>query len=69
MCNKEICRYPWVLEEDACSPTLLLVQKDNLKTICSAENDQYLLFDKYFEHASGPFRRGVRSHADAPTQI
>ena len=36
--TKEICRYPWILEEAICSPRLLFVQKDNLKRLCSAEN-------------------------------
>ena len=27
MCNKDAYRYPWVFEEDACSPRLLFVQK------------------------------------------
>ena len=41
MPNKEICRYPWVLEENACSPRLLFMQRDNQKACCSAENDRH----------------------------
>ena len=40
MFNKEICRYLWVLEEDACSLRLLFLQKNNQKVLCSAENNR-----------------------------
>lgn len=40
MCNQEICIYPWILEEDTCSPWMHYVQKDNQKALCPAGTDR-----------------------------
>ena len=37
MCNKEIYRYLWFLEE-ACFPWLFFVQKDNQKAFSGTDN-------------------------------
>ena len=41
MCNKEIYRHPWPLEEVTFSPRLLLVQSGNQKALRSAKNNWY----------------------------
>ena len=41
MCNKEICRYPWVLEENARSPRLHFVHKNSQLALCLAENNRH----------------------------